>query len=108
MSLRTLKVYPASQEIFLEFRYKIFRIHIKGPILIFSAGAFSQSVESLKEFIIEDRLSNGDGEDLLLLHAPAQVETGAFAELQNLKKVSLGLKCKSNFCVIYFYDHFRK
>ena len=104
MSLRTLKVYPASQEIFLEFRYQIFRIHIKGPILIFSAGAFSQSVVSLKEFIIEDRLSNGDGEE----GNPAQVETGAFAELQNLKKVSLGLKCKSNFCVIYFYDHFRK
>ena len=60
--------------------------------MIFSAGAFSQSVVSLKEFIIEDRLSNGDGEDLLLLPAPAQVETGAFAELQNLKKVNLGLK----------------
>ena len=95
-------MYPASQEIFLEFRYQILRIHIKSPILIFSAGAFSQSVVSLKEFIIEDRLSNGDGEE----GNPAQVETGAFAELQNLKKVNLGLKCKSNFSVIYFYDLF--
>ena len=102
MSLRTLKVYPASQEIFLEFRYKIFRIHIKSPILIFSAGAFSQSVVSLKEFIIEDRLSNGEEVN------PSQVQTGAFAELQNLKKVRLGLKCELNFYVIYFYDLYRK
>ena len=54
-----------------------------------SVGAFSRSVVSLKEFIIEDRVSNGDEEA-----ETSQVETGAFAELQNLKKVNLGLKCE--------------